>query len=102
MYFFNNSRYLFFIHDATVLNFAGQSFNMPANSIKISLLIANWAFASVQNSLQINFKNFSQAAVSNCDVQSHADGRDNLRWYQLKINDYSLYAQLEEVILVIH
>jgi len=91
--------YILYFPNATTVEFLGQGSYAPSNSFKIALALSDWPFQSVQNTLQFLFENLApdQAGeITKCDVNSHSDNGDSLRWYQLNVNGYALYAQMEE------
>eukprot|EP01133_Synstelium_polycarpum_P003660 gene3660-4207_t len=76
-----------FLEDSMV-NFAGDSFPVLANSVKYQIQVSNWTFNSPLNLLEVIFltKTDSIAATSDCERQVSVTSDDNsesLRYFQL-------------------
>jgi len=88
-----------FINAYTVL-FAGESIEMSPGTFKVALLIRDWPFQSLQNSLLIVFESSSSEDIAACNVDSRSDTNNDLRWIKMNVNGVELYGQILEFAMI--
>jgi len=94
--------YVTYFLSPTNITFAGTTLELPANTFKVAVYVADWPFQSVANSLRIVFGSTVEGGgpVGGCNVDSHNDDSDNLRWVTLNMNGVTMYSQLLEYALL--
>eukprot|EP01133_Synstelium_polycarpum_P004946 gene4946-5745_t len=85
------------ISEAKTIIFAGESIDMPANSIKYTITISNWTFAASSNSMQVIYTTETAKATSikcsTSDTELVAPTSDTLSWFEVHAGDTIMRAR---------
>jgi hypothetical protein len=85
----------------TNVSFAGTTTMYASNTLKFTIRIEDWPFATIANSLAVAIAvtGFSSSLVSKCNNVSEngSDEQGSLRWFTIQSGPYTLYGQLLNV-----
>lgn len=82
--------------EITTLNFAGTTSTFTPDTIKLSVTIRNWPFASLSNSLSIVME-ATESQQNNLCVNENEDSNNSLRWVMIVVDDVALYLLLYNI-----
>eukprot|EP00026_Physarum_polycephalum_P000643 Phypoly_transcript_00644.p1 GENE.Phypoly_transcript_00644~~Phypoly_transcript_00644.p1 ORF type:complete len:358 (-),score=56.53 Phypoly_transcript_00644:121-1194(-) len=91
-----------FFPNSTKYPFAGQTIRVPDQSLKISIVLQDWPFQTLQNRLQVVLRTHDDSAQnvsSKNDLTSSKDGSQNVQWLKLNVDGISLYTTFVEDIV---
>jgi hypothetical protein len=89
-FFLTNCQFWKF-NESSQVEFGGNTTTFMPNTIKISVMIQNWPFYSLDNSLLVIFN--ANAATQNDQscVDSYSTGNRDLEWITVSIGQVTLY-----------
>ena len=95
MRFFDVTNLQRFEENSTVISFAKSNTTFPAHTLKLNVIVRQWPFLALANSLSINIdsralRNDGTQASDSC-VSDKQDDSGSLRWMLIVVGNTSLY-----------
>ncbi len=75
---------------AASVSFANTTKQYAANSVKLNMIIENWPFKSIQNSLALILDSQNTQKHTQSCIQSGKDISGNLVWFQITVNGVAM------------
>jgi len=87
-------------YNATMYDFGGQSYSIPAKTIKQTVGIENWKFVSIANSLGVVYSWSASEATQCQQFNMQMDESSNVLYFSVDVEGTSMYCQLIPNIIV--
>jgi len=99
---FNLSLYYWTFTQTTNISYLNEPYSVPANTLKFSIYVGSYTFASVLNSLAITiFQTTTAAPVQGaCNSAPTQGGGESMGWYTISTGNTTLYATVNQYALV--